>query len=117
MNKVMLVGRITKDLELKEIGDEKIPVVNFTIAVNTGINKNTGEKIVDFLPVSAWNKNAESLYKYTGKGTLISVIGSMRNRNFKISDGIVKQIPEVKAERIQFLESRKREKENTEEVG
>lgn len=117
MNKVMLVGRITKDLELKKVGDEKVSVVNFTIAVNTGINKNTGEKIVDFIPVSAWNKIAENLYKHTGKGTLISVIGSLRSRNFKITDGIVKQIPEVKAERIQFLEFRKREKEITEEVG
>ncbi|GAA0181189.1 single-stranded DNA-binding protein [Clostridium sediminicola] len=111
MNKIMLVGRITKDLELKEVGEDKVPVVNFTIAVNSGINKNTGEKIVDFLPVSAWNKNAENLYKYTGKGTLISIIGSLRNRNFKISDGITKQIPEVRAERIQFLETKKREQE------
>jgi single-strand DNA-binding protein len=116
MNKVMLVGRIVRDLELKEIGEDKVLVINFTVAVNTGMNNSTGEKIVDFLPVSAWNKNAENLFKYSGKGHLVSIIGNLRIRSYKNAEGQTRYIPEVRAERIQFLDSNKNEKTDVQEM-
>ncbi|WP_461207075.1 single-stranded DNA-binding protein [Clostridium sp. DL1XJH146] len=116
MNKVILVGRITKDLELKEIGEDKIPFVNFHLAVTSGYKKSTGEKIVDFIPVCAWSRNAENLYKYTGKGTLLSVVGNLKIRTYKTDEGSNKYVAEVRAERIQFLERKKQEEKGQDEI-
>ncbi|SHH66944.1 single-stranded DNA-binding protein [Clostridium grantii] len=109
MNKILLVGTIMTELELKEVGEDKIPLVNFTLEVNNGFNSITKERIVDFLSVSAWNKNAENLFRYSGKGHLVSIIGSLKSRSYKNAEGQTRYIPEVRAERIQFLDYKKSE--------
>ena len=109
MNKILLVGTIMTELELKEVGEDKIPLVNFTLEVNNGFNSITKERIVDFLSVSAWNKNAENLFRYSGKGHLVSIIGSLKSKSYKNAEGQTRYIPEVRAERIQFLDYKKSE--------
>lgn len=111
MNKVMFIGRITKDMELKYIKENEKYVVNFTLAVNRPFLNAKGEKIADFIPVVAWGKNAEKLAKYTQKGSLISVIGRLQMISYEGKDGIKRHISQVVAQEIQFLDWKKNERE------
>lgn len=79
MNKVILIGRITKDLELRNTS-KGTPVCEFTLAVNRD-KENT-----DFITCQIWNKQAENLCKYQQKGSLISLIGEIRTESYEISD-------------------------------
>ena len=79
MNKIFLIGRITKDLELRNTS-KGTPVCEFTLAVNRD-KENT-----DFITCQVWNKQAENLCKYQGKGSLISVIGELRVETYEIND-------------------------------
>lgn len=79
MNKIFLIGRITKDLELKSTKSGN-SVCEFTLAVNRD-KENT-----DFITCQVWNKQAENLCKYQGKGYLISVIGELRVETYEIND-------------------------------
>jgi len=72
MNKIFLLGRITKAVEIKSLGNDK-KVANFTLAVN----RNADREKVDFIPCSAWNKTAEVLEKYTTKGSQILIEGEV----------------------------------------
>lgn len=79
MNKIFLIGRITKDLELRNTS-KGTPVCEFTLAVNRD-KENT-----DFITCQVWNKQAENLCKYQGKGSLISVAGELRVETYEIND-------------------------------
>lgn len=79
MNKIFLIGRITKDLELRNTS-KGTPVCEFTLAVNRD-KANT-----DFITCQVWNKQAENLCKYQGKGSLISVAGELRVETYEIND-------------------------------
>lgn len=107
MNKVMFIGRITKDIELKEIKENNKYLASFKLAVNRDFVNENGERGADFIPVVAWEKNAQNLAKYTKKGSLISIIGRLQTRDYQTKDGTKKYISEVIAQEIQFLDSRK----------
>lgn len=77
MNRVELIGRLTKGIELRSTASGK-SVTEFTLAVN----RKTKEKQTDFIPCVAWNKTAELLAQYTSKGDLIGVEGSVQTRNY-----------------------------------
>lgn len=109
MNKVMLVGRLTKMPELKEVKDKK--VCEFTIATNR-ING----KDADFINCVVWNSQAENLCKYQVKGNIIGVIGELRIDNYEI-DGNKKYKTYVLVSSIEFLESKKEKKNPYEEFG
>ena len=79
MNKIFLIGRITKDLELRNTS-KGTPVCEFTLAVNRD-KENT-----DFITCQVWNKQAENLCKYQGKGSLISVAGELRVETYEINN-------------------------------
>lgn len=104
MNKVMFIGRITKDVELKQIKQNEKHVVNFTLAVSRPFSNANGEKIVDFIPVVAWDRNAELIAKYTKKGSLVSVIGRLQMVSFEGKDGVKRYISQVVTQEVQFLE-------------
>lgn len=99
MNNINLVGRITKDPELRYTANSN-PVVNFTLAINNGKDKDA-----DFINCVVWGSNAENLSKYTDKGSLISVEGSMKNKNYEKKDGTKVYTYEVLAFRIQYLDN------------
>ena len=102
MNRVVLVGRVTKDLELKRT-TSGMSVVAFTIAIDNRV-KNGAEKTTSFIPVTAWNQTAENVSKYVGKGSLIGVDGRLNQRSYTATDGHRVSITEVIAESITFLE-------------
>ncbi|MGM1459015.1 MAG: single-stranded DNA-binding protein [Columbia Basin potato purple top phytoplasma] len=110
INRVILVGRITKDPELRFIQGD-IPLVNFTLAVNRNFTNKSGVKEVDFIRCSLWNKQAENLAKYVLKGALLGVEGSIRvtsseNNNQK------QFFTEVKCDSVQFLSNKNNSSNN-----
>ena len=100
MNKVTLRGRITKDLELKHIGEKNTANVKFNLAVD---NYENGQKGADFIPVTVWGKQAENLCKYCGKGSQIAVNGALKIRSYD-KDGVKKYVTEVLADGFNGIE-------------
>ena len=100
MNKVTLIGRITKDLELKHIGEKNTANVKFNLAVD---NYENGQKGADFIPVTVWGKQAENLCKYCGKGSQIAVNGALKIRSYD-KDGVKKYVTEVLADGFNGIE-------------
>ena len=107
MNKVILVGRITKDPELRNIQSGSA-VVNFTIAVNRPVAQNADQNAnnADFINRVIWNKQAENLAKYVKQGSLIGVEGRIQTRTYE-SNGTTRYITEVLCDNVQFLETKK----------
>jgi len=103
INKVMLIGRLTKDPELKTT-TSNISVTNFTLAVDRNFSNQQGEREADFIPVVTWRKLAETCHKYLSKGRLVAVAGRLQTRSYEASDGTKRYITEVVADEIQFLE-------------
>ena len=105
MNKVVLVGRLTKDPELKFGQGSGTAVCNFTIAVNRRF-KREGQPEADFIPVVCFGKAAEATANYMTKGKLVSVAGVIQTRNYEAKDGTKKYITEVVADEVNFLEKK-----------
>ena len=103
MNNVVLVGRLTRDVELKYIQGSGTPVANFAIAVDREFIGKDGKKEVDFINIVVWDKLAENTKKYTSKGDLIGIEGRLQTRTYEASDGTKRVITEVLASNIQFL--------------
>ncbi len=103
INKVILMGRLTREPELRYT-DSKKPVCSFTVAVNNGY----GEKqTTDFIPCVAWNKTAEFVSKYFSKGKMMVLVGKLGSRTWEGSDGKKHYSTEVVAQEIGFGESKK----------
>ena len=109
MNKCILTGRITKDLELRNTPNNK-SVCNFTIAVNERATED-----VDFIDCEVWGKTAENLVNYQSKGSLIAVIGRLKKKDYE-KDGIKKYKSYVVAEEIEYLGAKKQENASKEET-
>jgi single-strand DNA-binding protein len=103
MNKVILVGRITKDPELKYTPNN-IPVVQFTIAVNRTYQARNGEKQADFINCVAWRQQAENFAKFMRKGSLIGIDGQIQTRSYDDANGVRRFLTEVLCDQIHFLE-------------
>ena len=106
MNKVILIGRITKDPELRKTPTD-VSVVQFTIAVNRPFQQQNGERQADFINCIAWRNQAENLAKYIKKGGQIAVEGSIQTRSYDDPNGVRKFVTEVICNQITFLESKK----------
>ncbi|RXI37480.1 single-stranded DNA-binding protein [Clostridium tetani] len=115
MNKVMLIGRLAKDSELRYVGVENKPVLNLTLAVQRPYLNSNGERDVDFIPVSYWRRAAESLHPYLKKGKLISIMGRVNIRVLEREDGTKRYITQITSEEIQFLDYGKKKEETNEE--
>ncbi|PRR80336.1 Single-stranded DNA-binding protein ssb [Clostridium liquoris] len=103
MNKVVIIGRLTKDPELKFTPGAGTAVTTFTLAVDRRFSKD-GTREADFIPVVVWGKQAESTANYMSKGKLIGVSGRIQTRNYEGKDGIRRYVTEVVADEVQFLE-------------
>ena len=104
MNKVQLVGRLTRDPELRTTGNG-VSVCSFTVAVNRRFRNAQGEYEADFINCVAWRQSAELLAKYFSKGRMVGVVGSIQTRNYE-KDGQRVYVTEVSVEEIHFVESR-----------
>ena len=103
MNKVTLIGRLTKDPELKYAAGTGTAVANLTLAVDRR-NTKDGQKEADFIPVVIWGKQAEATATYVSKGKLFGVAGRIQVRSYDAKDGTKRYVTEVIAEEVQFLE-------------
>ena len=108
MNTVILIGRLTKDVELRYTANE-VPVATFTIAVNREYKNANGEYETDFINLVAFQQSAKLLSEYTHKGDLIGVKGRIQTRNYEDDKG-KHYITEVLVEKITFLSQNKKEK-------
>lgn len=105
INNVVLVGRITKDIDLR-MSDSGKAYTTFSLAVNRAFKGQDGQQQADFISCKAFNKQAENLARYCGKGSLIAVVGSIQVSNFQGKDGNTIYRTEVIANNIQFLDTK-----------
>ena len=105
INNVTLVGRITKDIDLRYTASGKA-FGSFTLAVNRNFKNQNGEREADFINCVIWGKPAETLANYARKGSLIGVTGRIQTRNYENQQGQRVYVTEVVAENFQLLESR-----------
>ncbi len=104
MNKVVLIGRVTRDPELRYTASN-IPNVRFTLAVNRPFENQNGEREADFINIVVWRKQAENVKKYVTKGSLIAVEGRIQTGSYE-RDGQRVYTTDVVADNVQFLESK-----------
>ena len=109
MNRAMLIGRLTKEPELRATGSG-ISVCTSTLAVDR-YAKQVEEKKADFLPVVAWRGQAENCAKYLHKGSQAAVCGSIQTRSYDATDGSKRYVTEIVADEVKFLSSPKQEEE------
>lgn len=102
MNKILLIGRLTKDPELKFTPGNGTAIATFTLAVDRRFSKD--KKEADFIPIVVWGKQAEATANYMTKGKLMGVSGRIQVRNYDAKDGTKRYITEVVADEVQFLE-------------
>ena len=106
MNKVVLIGRLTRDPELRYTSGNNSAVCNFTIAVDRGFTGQSGEREADFIPVVVWNKQAENVKNYLTKGSQVAVEGRIQVRNYDDQNGQKRYVTEVIANNVEFLGSK-----------
>lgn len=105
INSVVLVGRMTKDPELKYT-QSGVAVCRFTLAVNRPFSNQQGQREADFVNCVTWRKQAENTANYLRKGSLAGVEGRIQTSNFEGKDGNRVFMTEIVADSIQFLEPR-----------
>jgi single-strand DNA-binding protein len=104
MNKVILIGRLTRDPELRYT-PSGTPVAKFTLAVDRSVKKDQ-EKTADFIDIITWEKKAEACSNYLGKGKLVAVEGRLQIRSYDDKQGVRRKAAEVVANNVQFLEKK-----------
>ena len=105
INRTVLVGRLTKDPELKYT-PSGVPMARFTLAVNRPFSNQQGEKEADFINCIAWRKQAENLSNFMKKGNMVGIEGRIQTGSFEGQDGKRVFTTDVIADSIQFLEAR-----------
>jgi single-strand DNA-binding protein len=105
MNKAILIGRLTRDPELKYT-NSNIPVATFSIAINRPFTNAQGEREADFINIVVWRRQAEAVKNYISKGSLVAVEGRIQTRSYDAQDGTKRYVTEVVADNVQFLESK-----------
>ena len=103
MNKVALVGRLTRDPEIRYTSDNQMAITRFTIAVDRAFKKD-GQQTADFLPIVVFGKIAENVHKYMGKGRLVAVSGRLQSRTWDDQEGKRRYSYEVIADEVGFLD-------------
>lgn len=105
MNNVCLVGRLTRDPELRTVNtmNGSNTTCSFTIAVNRQFTGQSGERDADFINCVIWGKQAENLSRYCTKGSQIGVVGRIQTRNYQNKDGNTVYVTEVLANQVTFL--------------
>lgn len=105
MNKAILIGRLTKDPELRTTSNTGVSVCTFTVAVDRRRSRDK-EREADFIPVVVWREQGENCAKYLRKGSQVGICGSIQVRSYDAQDGTKRYATEVIADEVQFLSSR-----------
>lgn len=114
MNKVILIGNLTKDPELTET-PSGVAVCRFSIAVSREYANADGNKETDFFNITVWRGRAENCGKYLKKGNKVAIFGSLQNRSYEDKDGIKRNVTEVIANEVEFLTPKSSEATDEEE--
>lgn len=101
MNNVVLIGRLTKDPEIRYIPQSETAVANFTLAVDRPMAK---EKTADFIRIVTFGKTAELCERYLSKGRLVGIQGKIQTGSYKTQSGETRYTTEVNADRVEFLD-------------
>lgn len=107
LNQVILVGRLTSDLEIKEVNEQK--VANFSVAVQRSYKNVDGVYEADFINCTAWNNVATNTAEYCHKGDLVGVKGNLTTDSYEDKEGNKRYVTKVNVEKITFLSSKKTE--------
>ena len=107
MNKVILMGRLTRDPEVRYTQTNNTLVASFSLAINRRFARQGEERQADFINVVAWNKTGEFCSKYFKKGQQVSIIGRLQTRNYDDKDGKKVYVTEVIAEEAYFADSKR----------
>lgn len=113
LNKVALVGRLTRDPEVRYTADNQTPIAKFTIAVDRTFKKE-GQQSADFIPVVVFGKSAENCGRFIKKGRLVAVSGRMQTRSWDDQDGKRHYTTEVIADEVDFLDRGNDQKQGSE---
>ena len=112
MNKVMLIGNLTKDPELTTTNNG-ISLCRFGLAVQRRFSSSDGEREVDFFNIVVWRGAAENCYKYLKKGSKVGIVGSIQTRNYEGNDGVKRYTTDIVAEEVEFLTSKNAQGDST----
>lgn len=113
MNSLVLTGRVTNDLILKEAGS--VSLVNLTLAVDRDYKDKKGEKITDFFDVTVWRQQAEFISKYAKKGDVVGIVGQVQKRSYE-KDGKNIWVTEVIAKEVSILASKETPKQEATQI-
>lgn len=116
MNKVFLIGNLTRDPELSETGSG-ISVCRFSIAVNRDYTNADGERGTDFFNCTAWRGIAETIARYCKKGNKVAICGSIQTRSYEGNDGIKRTATEIVAQNVEFLTPKQNDDERGDRRG
>ena len=105
MNKVVLIGRLTRDPELRYTGSNT-PVATFSLAVNRNFQNQNGEREADFINIVVWRKQAENVKNFLTQGSQVAVEGRIQTRTYDDQNGQKRYITEVVADNVEFLGSK-----------
>lgn len=104
MNNVMLIGRLTRDPELRYIPSTGKALTTFSLAVNRDFKTKDGQRLADFFNIVVWGKSAEYVANYLSKGRLAAVRGRIENRTYETQEGEKRYITEIIADNVEVLE-------------
>lgn len=116
INNVVLVGRLTKDPDLRYTANGAA-VATFTLAVNRNFTNQSGNREADFINCVIWRKPAETMANYAHKGTLLGITGRIQTRNYENQQGQRVYVTEVIADNFQLLESRQASEQRQQDTG
>lgn len=110
MNKVILVGNLTRDPEASQTPNG-IAICKFSIAVNRDYTGADGTRETDFFNITVWRGQAENCGKYLKKGSKVGIVGSLQNRSYEDNEGVKRTITEIVANEVEFLSPKTTEQE------
>lgn len=116
MNNVVLVGRLTKDPELRYIPNSGTPVATFTMAIDRDYKKKDGTKETDFIPIEVIGKAAEFCANYITKGRLVAIQGNLRVDRYQTQDGENRTFTKVSGRSVQTLDYPKDNQQGTNNI-
>lgn len=112
MNNVSLIGRLTKDVDLRYVSKNSMAVGSFTLAVNRDVKSLQGERKTDYISVVMWGKTAEFAYKYFSKGSRVGVTGEIHSRVWEDAEKTRHYVTEVVADKVYFADSKLKDDED-----
>ena len=115
MNKVILVGNLTKDPELSET-PSGVAVCKFSLAVSRDYTNAEGNRDTDFFNITVWRGRAENCGKYLKKGNKVAIVGSLQTRYYEDKDGIKRNVTDIIASEVEFLTPKQQANQDEESV-